>query len=82
MKGKILAAATFFIVVSAIPVASQTLTVSVTGSGSVRGTTAGSVRGTTAGSTTSGAVCSLSTTGPKSVNARFRVVLLTPPPRP
>ena len=38
MKGKIFAAATFFIVVSAIPVASQTLTVSVTGSGRVTGT--------------------------------------------
>lgn len=38
MKWKIFAAATFFIVVSAIPVASQTLTVSVTGSGRVTGT--------------------------------------------
>lgn len=38
MKGKTLAAVTFFTVVSAIPAASQTLTVLVEGSGSVRGT--------------------------------------------
>ena len=38
MKWKILAAAALLIVVSAIPVASQTLTVSVTGSGKVTGT--------------------------------------------